>query len=100
MEIEKIATWLITGAIAGYFVGFLLTGKKEGYGWFKNLIFGLAGGFVGGYLFVELLKLDPLELSKVKVTLQDILWAVVGTLIVLIILKLVTRKSGKTAKKA
>ena len=52
MDIAKIITWLVSGAIAGYFVGWLLTGRREGFGLWKNLLFGLAGGFLGGYLFV------------------------------------------------
>ena len=95
MDIAKIITWLVSGAIAGYFVGWILTGRREGFGIWKNLLFGLAGGFLGGYLFVELLKVDPLEFKKISINLQDIVAAILGTLIVLIGLKLLGRGPKK-----
>ena len=54
MDFANVVTWVIVGAIAGQLVGFLVTGKREGMGWFKNLMLGLAGGFLGGFLFIYL----------------------------------------------
>ena len=33
IQISELINWLIVGAIAGGFVGMLLTGRKQGYGW-------------------------------------------------------------------
>ncbi|MFV1958070.1 MAG: GlsB/YeaQ/YmgE family stress response membrane protein [Planctomycetota bacterium] len=97
IDLATIINWLVVGAIAGGFVGMLLTGRKGGYGWFKNLGMGLLGGVIGGFLFVKLLKLDY-GLSKIVITLQDVVAAILGTLIVLLVFKLMKGK-GKAAAK-
>ena len=91
IEISEIVNWLVVGAIAGGFVGMLLTGRKAGYGWFKNLGLGLLGGLVGGILFVKLVNLDY-GMSKIQITLQEVVAAVLGTLIVIVLMKLLRRK--------
>ena len=93
ISIPEIISWIIVGSIAGGFVGSLLTGKKSGYGWFKNLGIGLLGGLVGGVLFVKLIKLD-FGMSEVKVTLQDLVAAVLGALILLFAIKFFGKKGA------
>ena len=95
ISIPEIISWIIVGSVAGGFVGMLITGKKSGYGWFKNLGIGLLGGLVGGVLFIKLIKLD-FGMSDVKVTLQDLVAAVLGAIILLLALKIF----GKGGKKA
>jgi uncharacterized membrane protein YeaQ/YmgE (transglycosylase-associated protein family) len=97
IEIAEIINWLVVGAIAGGFVGMVLTGKKAGYGWFKNLGLGLLGGLLGGILFVKLVKLD-FGMSKIQVTLQDLVAAVLGTLIVILLFKIFGKKKKKPAE--
>lgn len=94
IAVADIVNWVIVGMIAGGFVGALLTGKKGGYGWFKNLGLGLLGGLIGGFVFVKLIKLD-FGMSKVSISLQDIVAAVLGTLLVLLGFKLFGKKSPK-----
>jgi uncharacterized membrane protein YeaQ/YmgE (transglycosylase-associated protein family) len=96
IEIAEIVSWLIVGGIAGGFVGMVLTGKKSGYGWFKNLGLGLAGGLVGGVLFVKLINLD-FGMSKVVITLQDVVAAVLGTLLVILVIKIFRVRKKKKA---
>jgi uncharacterized membrane protein YeaQ/YmgE (transglycosylase-associated protein family) len=91
ISIPEIISWVIVGSIAGGFVGSLLTGKKAGYGWFKNLGIGLIGGLIGGVLFIKLFKLD-FGMSEIKVTLQDLVAAVLGALILLLALKIFGKK--------
>lgn len=92
--IAEIINWLVVGLIAGGFVGMLLTGKKAGYGWFKNLGMGLAGGLIGGFLFVKLIKLD-FGMSEIGITLQELVAAILGTLLVLLAFKLFGKKGKK-----
>jgi uncharacterized membrane protein YeaQ/YmgE (transglycosylase-associated protein family) len=94
IEVAEIVNWIVVGLIAGGFVGMLLTGKRAGYGWFKNLGMGLAGGLIGGFLFIKLIKLD-FGMSKVGITLQDLVAAILGTLIVLLVVKLIGKKGKK-----
>lgn len=95
IEIAEIVNWIVVGVIAGGLVGALLTGKREGYGWFRNLGMGLIGGLVGGFLFIKVIKLDY-GMSKVNISLQDLVAAILGTLIVLLLFKLFGKKKAKT----
>lgn len=95
IEIAEVVNWIVVGVIAGGLVGALLTGKREGYGWFKNLGMGLIGGLVGGFLFIKVIKLDY-GMSKVNISLQDLVAAILGTLIVLLLFKLFGKKKAKT----
>ncbi|MHC5011234.1 MAG: GlsB/YeaQ/YmgE family stress response membrane protein [Planctomycetota bacterium] len=96
IELIEVINWLIVGAIAGGFVGMLLTGRKAGYGWLKNLGLGLVGGLVGGVLFVKLIDLDY-GMSNIQITLQDLVAAILGTLIVIVVAKLLMRKGKKAS---
>ena len=91
IQITEIIRWLIVGGIAGSLVGMILTGRKQGYGWYKNLALGLIGGLIGGVLFIKLIDLDY-GMSEIYVTLQDLVAAVLGTLILVLILKLTKKK--------
>ena len=95
ISISDIIVWVIVGILAGQLVGWLLTGKREGFGWFKNLAAGLVGGIVGGFLFVKLLDLD-FGMSKISISLQDIVAAVLGALLVLLVLNIVRGKKKPT----
>ena len=94
IKVAEIVNWIVVGLIAGGFVGMLLTGKRAGYGWFKNLGMGLAGGLIGGFLFIKLIKLD-FGMSEIRITLQDLVAAILGTLIVLLAVKLLGKKGKK-----
>lgn len=95
IQVSEIVNWLIVGAIAGGFVGMVLTGRKQGYGWYKNLLLGLIGGLLGGVLFIKLIDLD-FGMSKIGITLQELVAAILGTLILWLILKF-TKKKPKPA---
>lgn len=92
---EEIVVWLIVGALAGSVAGTLVKRKKEGFGKFKNLWIGLAGALVGGLIF-KLFKID-LGLAKINVSLQDLIAALLGSLLLLLILWIVAKSKGKKA---
>ena len=79
MNIGEIIVWLIVGGLAGTLTGRLVTGKKEGLGRLSNLGVGLIGALVGGFLF-NLFKID-LGLGDLKVTFEDLVAAVCGSLL-------------------
>ena len=89
----EFVVWIVVGLIAGQFVGWLMTGKKEGFGWFLNLVAGLVGGIVGGFLFKKLIGLD-FGMSTVTISLQDVVCAVLGTVLVVVGAKLVKKKKA------
>ena len=49
MEAQGLITMIIIGAVAGWLAGLILKGK--GMGFIVNVLVGIAGAFVGGYLF-------------------------------------------------
>lgn len=46
---DGILTFLLVGLLAGFLAGKVIKGR--GMGWVKNLIVGVIGAFVGGFLF-------------------------------------------------
>jgi uncharacterized membrane protein YeaQ/YmgE (transglycosylase-associated protein family) len=51
-----LITWLFLGLIAGWLAGLVM--KGSGYGLIGDLIFGLVGALVGGFLFGMLVQGD------------------------------------------
>ncbi|MFN8374768.1 MAG: GlsB/YeaQ/YmgE family stress response membrane protein [Anaerolineae bacterium] len=84
---EQIVTWVIIGLIAGFLAGLLVRGR--GFGTLGNLIIGLIGAVVGGFLFTLFNVQVPGELAG-GITLRwiDIIVAFIGAIVVLLILGL------------
>lgn len=82
-----VITWGIIGIIAGALAGFLVRGRR--FNWLTSLITGLAGALVGGFLFSLLrLEVPPALAGEITIRLIDILVAVVGAIIVLLLVGL------------
>jgi uncharacterized membrane protein YeaQ/YmgE (transglycosylase-associated protein family) len=79
----EILFWLIVGGFVGALVGRMATGSKEGFGRFTNTMLGVAGAVVGGTLF-KVFKID-LGLGELKVTLEDLIAALIGAVVVLLV---------------
>ena len=76
----QFVVWLIVAALVGNLVGRLVTLKKEGLGRWANLGVGMAGALIGGLLF-KLLRIDLKGLADLKITLQDLIAAFVGSIL-------------------
>jgi uncharacterized membrane protein YeaQ/YmgE (transglycosylase-associated protein family) len=81
---NPILTWLIVGLIAGVLASFVLGGT--GLGLIGDIIIGVCGAFVGGWLF-RALKID----NPVGGIGGTILVAFVGAVVLLFIIKAITR---------
>jgi len=92
MTIDKIIVWLIVGALAGTLVGRLLTFSKEGFGLWTNLFIGIVGALVGGFLF-WLFGVN-LGLGEIKVTVEDLISAFVGSLLCVLVWRLIRRRTA------
>ena len=79
MTIGKIIVWLIIGTLAGTMAGRIVTFKKEGLGRWTNIGIGMAGAVVGGFLF-HLFGVD-LGLGELKITFEDLIAALLGSLL-------------------
>lgn len=49
MEITHYVAWVLSGLAAGWLVGLVMRGR--GYGLVGDLVLGLLGGVVGGFVF-------------------------------------------------
>ena len=47
-----ILWFLLIGLVAGWLAGLLVKGR--GFGWLANMIVGVIGAFIGGFLFGQL----------------------------------------------
>ncbi len=79
-------TWIIVGAIAGWLAGKVMKGR--GFGLLGNIIIGVIGALVGGWLAGTLLNISN---AISGFNLQTILVAFLGSVIVLYIAKLIRK---------
>ncbi len=79
-------TWIIVGAIAGWLAGKVLKGR--GFGLLGNIVIGVIGALVGGWLAGSLLNISN---AISGFNLQTILVAFLGSVIVVYIAKLLRK---------
>jgi uncharacterized membrane protein YeaQ/YmgE (transglycosylase-associated protein family) len=79
----NILAWIILGLIAGWLAGVLV--KGSGYGVIGDIVLGIVGAIVGGFLGSRLLGVDVTGFN-----LPSLLIAVLGAIIVILIARLVT----------
>lgn len=89
VDLGQIIVWVIVGLAVGTLVGRLFTRRKGGFGWIGNLIIGLVGAIIGGFLF-SLLNINITNLA-LTFTLEDVLAAFVGAVIFVILLGFIRR---------
>lgn len=80
----SILTWLIVGLIAGVLASLVMGGT--GYGIIGDIIIGIIGAFIGGWLFSTLGVAVPLGGLA-----GTILVAFIGAIVLLFIIRLVKR---------
>ncbi len=78
-----ILTWIIVGAIAGWLAGKVMKGR--GFGLLGNVVIGVIGALVGGWLAGTLLNISN---AISGFNLQTLLVAFLGSVIVLYVAKL------------
>lgn len=88
ISIGQIIVWVIVGGAAGYIAGHLW--KRRGFGVIGNVVIGLLGALIGGLLF-NLLQIRIGALESVNFSLADLVIAIVGSLLLLVILWIVRR---------
>ncbi|GAB2683262.1 GlsB/YeaQ/YmgE family stress response membrane protein [Saccharopolyspora gloriosae] len=82
-----ILSWIIFGLIAGAIAKFILPGKDPG-GIIVTILIGIVGGLLGGWLSSKFGGAGVNDFS-----LMSFVWAVIGSLILLIAYRLVFNKS-------
>ena len=94
ISLTQFAVWIIVGLLGGSAAGLIVRRQRRGFGVWRNLGLGLAGALVGGLLF-WLLGLFP-GLDSVRISLRDVVAAVIGSFIVLGALSLWQRWKGSS----
>lgn len=85
----QLVVWIIIGALAGFIAGWIVRGRKRGFGALGNTLLGMIGALVGGFLF-EALNVQVGNLA-LTFTLTDLVAAIVGSLIILAIIVVLRR---------
>ena len=78
-----LIAWIVVGAIAGWLSGQFMKGR--GFGLLGDIIVGVAGGLVGGWLASVLLKIPD---AVNGINLESILIAFVGSVILIVIVRM------------
>jgi uncharacterized membrane protein YeaQ/YmgE (transglycosylase-associated protein family) len=81
----SIFGWIIVGLLAGALAGFFVPGRER-YGCLGTMLIGIAGGFLGGFLWVNVLNQD-----RASGWLGALVLATLGSVIVLLILRAMRR---------
>jgi uncharacterized membrane protein YeaQ/YmgE (transglycosylase-associated protein family) len=69
--------WLIFGALAGWLAS-LINGTNNAQGWLGNILFGILGAIVGGFIYSQIVDGD----FNTGFNIGSLIVAVVGALIV------------------
>ncbi len=86
---EELVVWLIIGGMAGAITGFVVRRNRSGFGVLGNVIVGLIGALIGGFLFQTLgISVSDFQLT---LSLDALIAAIVGSLILVVLLSFVRR---------
>jgi len=83
MTLESLLIFLLIGAIAGWLAGVIV--KGYGFGLIGNIVVGVIGSFIGGWLFAQF------HLFQGGGFLGAIIGATVGAVVLLLIIRLIRR---------
>jgi uncharacterized membrane protein YeaQ/YmgE (transglycosylase-associated protein family) len=78
-----ILSWIVVGLIAGFLAGVVV--KGGGFGLLGDIIVGIIGGMLGGWISVNILHFG----NMTGINLESILVAFVGAVILLLLIRLV-----------
>lgn len=80
-----IISWIVVGLIAGWLAGMVM--KGGGYGVVGDIVLGIVGAVVGGFLATNVLRIGNVD----GINIESIVIAAVGALIVVFASRLVMR---------
>jgi uncharacterized membrane protein YeaQ/YmgE (transglycosylase-associated protein family) len=83
IQLSELIVWLMIGAVAGLIAGILIRGRGQGP--LLNILVGMIGALIGGLIF-DALNINP-NLGELVFTGRDLLAAVIGSMIFLIVLR-------------
>lgn len=88
---SQIITWVIIGLVAGYIANLIVRGRRMNP--IVTILIGVLGAFVGNFLFSLLqLQVSPDLLTGINIRWIDLITALIGAMIVLILFLAVFRR--------
>lgn len=83
----NILLWVVFGGIAGW-IASILVGDEAGLGVIGNIVVGIIGAFVGGWI-ADKVGLGGSEGAERPTSIMSFVWAVIGAVILLLLLNLI-----------
>ncbi len=83
MPVESLLIWLLVGAVAGWIAGAVV--KGGGFGLLGDIVVGILGAFIAGWLFPRL------GVSLGAGIVSVIVSAAIGAIILLLLVRLIRR---------
>jgi uncharacterized membrane protein YeaQ/YmgE (transglycosylase-associated protein family) len=83
----SILSWVVFGALAGWVAGLI---TKDQRGCIGNIVVGIVGAFLGGYLMSLLTGVSVV--ANPAFNIQSFIVAVIGAVVLLLIVKFVRRR--------
>ena len=83
----SIILWIIFGALAGW-IASMIMGNNAQQGWLGNIVVGVIGALVGGWVLSLLL---PGDTGVTGFNLPSLLVAILGAVVVLFIYNMITK---------
>jgi uncharacterized membrane protein YeaQ/YmgE (transglycosylase-associated protein family) len=84
MTLDALVTWIVIGAIAGILADVFIKGTRLGL--LGDIVVGMLGGVIGGWLFAQL------NVSIRGGLLADVIVSFIGAVILLLILRAARRR--------
>jgi uncharacterized membrane protein YeaQ/YmgE (transglycosylase-associated protein family) len=84
----SIIGWLVIGALAGW-IASMIMGRNDQMGWIKNIVVGVIGAFVGGFVYGLLTDAD----FTAGFNIGTLLVATIGAVIFLFLWGLVAERT-------
>lgn len=82
-----ILSWIVVGLIAGWLAGMVM--KGSGYGVIGNIVVGIVGALLGGYLSTLLFAGTTVD----GINLQSLLIATLGAIVLIFLVRLLPGRS-------
>ena len=83
LDLESLVVFLVVGAVAGWLAGLIV--KGYGFGILGNMVIGILGALVGGWLF------NHFGIFPAGGIVGELIGATVGAVILLLLLRLIRR---------
>ncbi len=86
-----ILAWIVVGLIAGWLAGMVM--KGGGYGVVGDILIGIVGALIGGFLASVLFNVDAINSGNLSNLLVSIITAFIGSVILIALVRALPGRS-------